>query len=545
MKTTLVTGLWDIKRDQLGEGWSRSFDFYLEKFSQLLDTPDNMIIYGESQLSEFVFKRRTKKNTIFIERSVDWFKNEFFTKIQEVRKNPKWLEQAGWLKDSTQAKLEMYNPLVLSKMFLLNDARIFDTFNSTHLFWIDAGITNTVHPGYFTSDNVTGKLSKIVNDFSFVAFPYKANNEIHGFSYPYINSLCDNDVKLVCRGGFFGGSVESISNANSIYYNLLSSTLNTGHMGTEESIFSIMLYKYPESFGYFKINSDGLLSTFFENLKNDKLEYKRTRSIPVKSTLIKDVGIYVLTYNAPEQFKKLCESFKLYDTSILKLPKKFLINNSLDRSTDKEYSRLCKKYGFEEIKKDNIGICGGRQFAAEHFEESTNLEYYLFFEDDMFFYSGKDRTCKNGFTRKVDRILRKSIRICDTENLDFLKLNFTEFFGDNRFQWSWHNVPGNVKRELFKDNLDKMPPTNFKCIKSYDKLAYALGDIFYCNWPQVVSREGNKKMFLDTKWTYPYEQTWMSHIYQLTLKSKIKPGILLATPTEHDRFEHYEGRKEN
>lgn len=144
MKTTLVTGLWDIKRDQLGEGWSRSFDFYLEKFSQLLDTPDNMIIYGESQLSEFVFKRRTKKNTIFIERSVDWFKNEFFTKIQEVRKNPKWLEQAGWLKDSTQAKLEMYNPLVLSKMFLLNDARIFDTFNSTHLFWIDAGITNTI-----------------------------------------------------------------------------------------------------------------------------------------------------------------------------------------------------------------------------------------------------------------------------------------------------------------------------------------------------------------------------------------------------------------
>ena len=46
-------------------------------------------------------------------------------------------------------------------------------------------------------------------------------------------------------------------------------------------------------------------------------------------------------------------------------------------------------------------------------------------------------------------------------------------------------------------------------------------------------------MFIDTKWSYPYEQTWMSHIFQLTKKNEIKPAILLATPTEHNRFEHY------
>ena len=32
---TIVTGLWDIKRDELTEGWSRSYEHYLEKFSQL------------------------------------------------------------------------------------------------------------------------------------------------------------------------------------------------------------------------------------------------------------------------------------------------------------------------------------------------------------------------------------------------------------------------------------------------------------------------------------------------------------------------------
>ena len=35
----------------------------------------------------------------------------------------------------------------------------------------------------------------------------------------------------------------------------------------------------------------------------------------------------------------------------LNKPKKFLLNNSIDRSTDSDYSKLCKKYGFEEIKK--------------------------------------------------------------------------------------------------------------------------------------------------------------------------------------------------
>ena len=34
--TTLVTGLWNIGRGDLTEGWSRSFDTYLNKFEELL-----------------------------------------------------------------------------------------------------------------------------------------------------------------------------------------------------------------------------------------------------------------------------------------------------------------------------------------------------------------------------------------------------------------------------------------------------------------------------------------------------------------------------
>jgi hypothetical protein len=61
-----------------------------------------------------------------------------------------------------------------------------------------------------------------------------------------------------------------------------------------------------------------------------------------------------------------------------------------------------------------------------------------------------------------------------------------------------------------------------------------------------MSKEGNKKCFIDTRFQFPYEQTIMSFIFQETRKGNIKPGILLLTPTEHNRFDHYDAslRKE-
>jgi hypothetical protein len=230
-----------------------------------------------------------------------------------------------------------------------------------------------------------------------------------------------------------------------------------------------------------------------------------------------------------------------------------MLNNSTDHSTDEAFADLCKKYGFEEIKKDNIGICGGRQFCAEHADEN-GFEYHMFFEDDMFFYNGTEEFCRNGFKRKVSNFYESVLQIMETEKFDFLKFNFSEFYGDNRKQWSWHNIPDNVRQELFPENpikddgdIEKAPFMKFSSIRSYKGLPYATGEIFYCNWPQIVSKEGNKKMFIDTKYSYPFEQTWMSHFYQDTAKGTLKPGILLATPTEHNRFEFYprEERREN
>jgi hypothetical protein len=78
-------------------------------------------------------------------------------------------------------------------------------------------------------------------------------------------------------------------------------------------------------------------------------------------------------------------------------------------------------------------------------------------------------------------------------------------------------------------------------------LPYVIGNIYYSNWTHFITKKGNRKMFQDTRFQHPFENTWMSHIYQETIKEKIKPGLLLLTPVEHDRFHHYDGslRREN
>jgi hypothetical protein len=549
---TLVTGLWNIGRDKLQEGWSRSYQHYLDKFSQLLEVDCNLIIFGDNELQQFVKERRNEKNTQFILRDLSWFTNsEFYPKIQNIRQKPEWYNQVGWLKDSTQAKLDMYNPLVMSKVFLLHDAKLLDKFDSEYMFWIDAGLTNTIHPGYFTHDKVLNKLPKSLGDFNFVCFPYETTTEIHGFTISEMNRLTNSKVNKVARGGFFGGKKEVISEINTIYYQLLSDTLNRGYMGTEESIFTLMVYLYPNLISYFDIEPNGLMGKFFEDIKENRLQPKKEKNfIKInKTTSIDNVGLYVITFNSPKQFETLIQSMLEYDSDFINKPKKFLLDNSTDLTTTPRYKELCEQYGFEHIKKDNLGITRGRVFIAEHFH-NTDLSCYYFYEDDMGFYKGNDTTCKNGFIRKVDKLYNKTLEILQKENFDFVKLNFTEFFGSHNKQWAWYNVSHEFRQKHWPNNpklpilgLDSNSPNlEFKHIQSHKGLPYVSGEIYLSNWPILMTKEGNYKCYIETKFDWPHEQTIMSYVYQETIKNNIKPGLLLATPTEHIRFDFYDSK---
>jgi hypothetical protein len=558
MPVTIVTALWNLGRGEISDSFKRGYESYLQKFSELLQTNIPMYIFVSKEDEEFIWKHRKKENTVIqimsLNELIEWF--NFSNQTDVIRKKEDWLNQSSWLPQSPQASLKGYNPLVMSKMFMLNNVTIFNPFKSEYFFWIDAGITNTVHYGYFTHDKVFDKLPKFIDsneDFVFVTYPYVGGEEIHGFSRKGIARYSNTDyVRYVCRGGFFGGKKERINELNGIYYSLLNSTLSEGLMGTEESIFTIMMHNYSDIITQFMIEDNGLLWRFFEDIKDEKFtERVVMKKLPLN---VDNSALYVITFNSPNQFETLIKSMEMYDRNFLDKPKKFLLDNSSDLSTTERYKELCDEFAFEHIKKDNLGICGGRQWIAEHSQENK-FDFYWFFEDDMFFYGGANETCKNGFVRKIPDLYNKSIQIVKKESLDFMKLNFTEFYGDNGTQWSWYNVPQHIREEYWPEKstlpvqgLDpNAPRTKFNEVRSFKGLAYGVGEVYYCNWPQIVTKYGNEKMFLTTKWDRPFEQTWMSYIFQETKKENIKPGLLFATPTEHDRFEFYsaELRKES
>jgi len=542
--TTIVTGIWDLGRDSLSEGWGRKFDHYIDNFKKLLSIQNlNLAIFIDPKLEPIVWEYRDKKNTVVYHHTVDEFSGNFFPffdQVQKIRNSENWQNQVGWLKDSTQARMPYYNPMVMSKMFLLHNAKIFNPFNSDYYFWLDGGITNTVHPGYFSHDNVIEKIQSITDKMLFVCFPYETTTEIHGFDINGMRKYAKSDnVNRVARAGFFGGHKDYISSANNLYYSLLNDTLADGYMGTEESIFTLMSYLEPDIYHAVYINADGLLSTFFENMKNlskdaPKTSFNKTKPI-----------VYINAFNSPEQLEMVIESFIKYDKRFLDKTEKVLINNSTKENLFSRYDAICDKYNFKEhIKKGNLGICRARQLAAEHFYNSSS-QHMLFFEDDMLLDMSETK-CSFGLNKKVDNLFDMLIRIMNVEKYDFLKLSFSEFYGHNGQQWSWHNVPSPRKEEYF-GSVNSKPNTKFNNIHSLNGVVYADGEIYYSNWPHIINQEGNQKCFLDTKWDNPFEQTWMSHIYSLTKQGKVKPAILLHSPITHNRVHHYEAqeRKEN
>lgn len=557
---TIVTGLWNIGRD------GRPFTQYIQHFNNFLDIDANLFLYIPKELESLVWDKRKKENTYVKIYELEDIKNlykPFWDRTQNIRNNPEWYNQTGeggWLKTSPQATLEWYNPIVQSKLFLLNDVTIWNPFNTENFIWLDAGITNSVYEKFFAENKALDKIIPYLDSFLFLSYPYEANDEIHGFNFNAINRYAETKVVNICRGGLFGGKKEFINNANGLYYSLLDKSLNEGLMGTEESIFSIMGYLEPQTYRRYALDDNGLVVKFIQALLDDsaKLEPVPEEKINLvkKHTDVSKLkmSLYLLTFNFPHQLEHTIQTW-------LKHPKwitdttNILIDNSTNDEARLANAEICKKYNFEHIiTNENTGINSGRFRAAKHFQESDS-DYYIFLEDDMGIHEPVDGYCRNGFRTHVPNLYDKVLKIIDSSDIDFLKLSYTEVYMDNNIQVSWYNIPQSVRSEFWPD-YDKLPvtgldtnspKTQFDKIQVLDELSYITGDIYYCNWPTITGKKGNQKMFLDTVWERPYEQTWMSYMFQETKKGNLKPAILLASPINHNRIAHYtpEERREN
>lgn len=542
-KPCIVTGLWNLGRDQLQGGFARHFDHYLKMFHELLTLDVPMHVFVPPELWPDVERIRGDKPTTITVRKVDDFESwfPFCAAVEHIRTDPTWLARAGWLPDSPQAALKMYNPILLSKAFMVHDASLLDRRGCTHFYWLDGGILNTV--GKDALEQAIPRLPDYSGDqLALVSYPYSSETEVHGFEAKAFDKWCGEKSTYVCRGGFFGGSAAVLHEFNADYYRLLQGTLNDGLMGADECILTIYSHQHADKVKRHELKAEnhGLLGSFFESVaKQPTVELNEPGS-----------ALYVLTFNAPDQFAELLNSFERTDEDFLSLTKHVLIDNSTDPSCRLAYDGLAEHHGFEVVRQGNIGVCGGRQLAADHFAAS-NRSQYLFFEDDMMLAAPDAKPDAFGLPRFIPDLYLKSLMLFRESGLDYLKLSFSEFYGDNSEQWAWTNVPPEVRLEHFpeakqivdpKNVRRDVPRTRINYIYHSERvsgLSYAVGEIFYSNWPCWFDRIGNQKVFLDTRWASPREQTWMSACFQLQRAGKVHAGVLLASPVAHNRFRHY------
>jgi hypothetical protein len=243
--------------------------------------------------------------------------------------------------------------------------------------------------------------------------------------------------------------------------------------------------------------------------------------------------------------------------TFLRTVKKILIDGSTNKKINDKYAEICKKYNFEHIIQPNLGVSGSRQYAAEHFN-TISYDYMFYFEDSKIL-TKKNSLCRNGFNINSNNILKNSLEILKKENLDFIKLSFTEAYSDNSEQWAWVYAndkekywPGAEKWEwvyandkeknwpCYPTHIDQtvIPKTTITSIDILNQIPYSLGQYTYNNWPHLITKEGNKKIFLTNKHSTT-EWYWCLKSYQLLLDKKIKTGVLLQSPIINKRVQHY------
>src|SRR6185295_887686 len=114
--------------------------------------------------------RRREDTRVFC-RTTESFRTEFpfFDRVQEIRRDPAWRARAGWLAESPQANLELYNPMVMSKMGMLHDQSIINPFGTEFFAWIDGGLASTCG-GYLDDGRWLGHLAPLLEKFLFLCF---------------------------------------------------------------------------------------------------------------------------------------------------------------------------------------------------------------------------------------------------------------------------------------------------------------------------------------------------------------------------------------
>ena len=533
---TLVTGVFALGRETLPAPFGRDADHYRRHLPATLSIDCPMVVYTDAAHLDLVRELRGARPTRI--QTLDptaLAAKELYAPVERICTDARWLAQSGWLPDSPQARLHGYAPVVLTKPLWLYEQVQRSPFGSTHYYWVDAGLGHTV-PAELLNADAFKRLAALHQRFLLLGYPYDPDREVHGFDAEALARLAGVErTRWVTRGGLFGGTAAAVNEVAAHYSHLLEQTLEAGLMGTEESLLTILSYAQEALFDLQFIGRDGLVWPFLAQLAAG------WRGDPAAArALLSDLcETWFVSYNTPLQFERLLESMTAAEPALLGTARRVLVNNSTDESTFAQYDALCARHGLEQVREGNRGINGARILAADLFHRGGRHAMF-WFEDDMLLVGETEEgtTCENGLPRYVHEPGTKATAILQREFADYVKLSFTEVFGSHHTQWGWENMD-DAAREHYFPGATNAPRAAFGAIQALDHVPYAVGEAYYSNWPQVVTRRGTRRLFFDERREPVVEQYWMARSFELLRQGRVKAAVLLASPVHHHRTQDY------
>ena len=239
---TLVTALYNINRAEKGDG--RKWSEYLSWFAKTLQLEIPMCIFVAKDMCEFVLQHRPEhlhaKTMIYCEALEDipyaYLENELaaITNSSEYKMK---------IRHPTRVEciLPFYNIIQYSKFPWLLKCAQSNPFNSTHFFWVDAGISRFIDmdsPKRFLDEATINQHNKLIIQHNSILFDY-----IDKIDEGYLwDSQC-----LMC-GTMFGGDIYAIKSMHELIQYELTTRIKNSWINNEQILLAYVYSKNSDMF---------------------------------------------------------------------------------------------------------------------------------------------------------------------------------------------------------------------------------------------------------------------------------------------------------
>ncbi len=180
---------------------------YYDRFNYILDRGFKMVLFMPIHFKQHLHIKDDRVTIIHMPAGDINNYFPYYDRVQEIRTSDLWVKQAkylGWLIKSPQATLPGYDPLVMSKAFMVRDAAALNPYRTKYFVFVDSGhmCAGAQDPNFM--DVYTSHMDR---GYLVTHWPYGSNTDVHGMNdkamHAYVGTT--KDPLRIVRGGVFGG----------------------------------------------------------------------------------------------------------------------------------------------------------------------------------------------------------------------------------------------------------------------------------------------------------------------------------------------------